>query len=68
LDKNKGLLVDVFNQEGTYIDCFYFKFPFDLEAAGIRDLPMALGCDGSCLYTVIKNPDKTYSLQKYKIG
>ena len=68
VDKSKGLLVDVFNGEGKYVDCFYLKFPFELKPA-FRNLGISLAVDqeGKILWATVKNPDETFSLKKFQL-
>ncbi|MBC7361741.1 MAG: hypothetical protein H5U06_05590 [Candidatus Aminicenantes bacterium] len=35
-EPGKGVLVDVFNGEGKYVDCFYLKFPFEVKAGNLE--------------------------------
>lgn len=65
VEKNKGILVDVFNEEGQYIDCFYLKFPFEVNPEETTFWTnLALSPDGSSLWAMAKNPDESHSLQK----
>jgi|GEM_PF-362468 len=68
VDKSKGLLVDVFNGQGQYVDCFYLKFPFELNP-GFRDIGISLAVDqeGKTLWATVKNPDETFSLKKFQL-
>jgi hypothetical protein len=65
-DKDRGTLIDVFDPDGRYVDCFYMKLP----AAPYRHLerPAPHIVSGNFLYAVEKNPDETYSIDKYRIG
>jgi hypothetical protein len=64
-DKAKGILIDVFDGDGIYQDCFYLQLP---EAAlnSLRS-PSLSTLDGSFLYIVAKNPDETSVIKKYQI-
>ena len=68
VDKSKGLLVDVFNGQGQYVDCFYLKFPFELKP-GFRDIGISLAVDqeGKTLWATVKNPDESFSLKKFEL-
>jgi len=68
VDKSKGLLVDVFNGQGQYVDCFYLKFPFELNP-GFRDIGINLAVDqeGKTLWATVKNPDETFSMKKFQL-
>jgi hypothetical protein len=65
-DKAKGVLIDVFDGEGVYRDCFYLNLP---EAA-IRNLytPGQSALDGEFLWVVEKSEDETYSIKKYRVA
>jgi hypothetical protein len=64
-DKVKGVLIDVFDNEGIYQDCFYLQLP---EAA-LRSLvsPSLATLDGDSLYVIAKNADETSTIRKYAI-
>jgi hypothetical protein len=65
-DAAKGILVDVFDGDGIYRDCFYLKLP----EAGIRNLytPGLCALDGEFLWVVERSEDETYSIKKYRVG
>lgn len=65
-EDEKGTLIDVFNIEGVYIDCFYLKLPGAATANFAR--PEARTIWGDYLYTIEKNEDETFVIKKYKIG
>jgi hypothetical protein len=64
-DKNKGILVDIFDGDGVYQDCFYLQLP---EAAlnGLA-FPWYSTLAGDFLYVVTKNPDETSVIKKYLV-
>jgi hypothetical protein len=64
-DKAKGILIDVFDGEGIYQDCFYLQLP---EAA-LNSLisPYLAALAGDFLYVVTKNPDETSVIKKYLV-
>jgi hypothetical protein len=64
-DKEKRVLIDVYNSEGKYIDNFYLKFPENLVQRyhGYT----AMDISGDCLYTIEESEDGIYSIRKYKI-
>jgi hypothetical protein len=64
-DKDKGVLIDVYNFEDRYQDNFYLKFPGKIDPIFIGYLPMAVS--GDDLFMVAKNEDETYSIKKYKV-
>jgi hypothetical protein len=65
-DKDKGVLIDVYNYEGTYTDSFYMKLPARAEIN--VTLPDSHVVSGDFLYAIEKNTDATYAIKKYKIG
>jgi hypothetical protein len=65
-DKAKGVLVDVFDGDGIYRDCFFLKLP---EAAiGSLLSPGQCALDGEFLWAVEKSEDETYSIKKYRVA
>ncbi len=64
-DKDKGILIDVYNFEGQYIDNFYLKFHEENEPISLRYRPMTISGDN--LYMRVRNEDETYSIKKYLI-
>ena len=65
-DGAKGVLVDVFDGEGVFRDCFWLKLP---EPA-IRSImsPGRCALDGDVLWVVERAEDETYSIKKYRIA
>ena len=67
-DKNKGVLIDVFNFEGKYIDNFYLKLPekstLNLGLGRLSTVTVFKGF----LYSIESNEDETFSIKKYRIG
>ncbi len=64
-DNDKGILIDVYNFEGQYIDNFYLKFPEAIDSISLGNRPMTISGDN--LYIVVRNDDETYSIKKYLI-
>jgi hypothetical protein len=65
-DKAKGVLVDVFDGEGVYRDCFWLKLP---EAALKSVLsPGSCALDGDSLWVVERSEDETFAIKKYRVG
>jgi hypothetical protein len=64
-DKDMGVLIDVFDGEGVYRDCFWLQLP---EAAR-RSLvsPGQCALDGEFLWVVERAEDETYSIKKYRV-
>ena len=64
-DKTKGVLVDVFDGEGVYQDCFWLKLP---EPALENVLsPGSCALDDDSLWIVEHSEDDTYTIKKYRI-
>jgi hypothetical protein len=63
--KDKGVVVDVFDFEGRYVDSFHLKIPgeSDLVAIGYRPMTISNGF----LFRTVRNEDETYSIRKYRI-
>ena len=64
-DKEKRVLIDVFNFKGQYIDNFYLKFPDNL-ARDIFGYKREI-ISGSFLYAIEQDEDGTYAISKHKI-
>ena len=64
-DKDKGILIDVYNFEGQYIDKFYLKFHEAIDPISLGSRPMTISGDN--LYMLVKNEDETYSIKKFLI-
>ncbi|MCX6568527.1 MAG: 6-bladed beta-propeller [Candidatus Aminicenantes bacterium] len=64
-DKTKGVLIDVFDGEGVYRDCFWLKLP---EAALKSVLsPGQCALDGDFLWVVERSEGETFAIKKYRI-
>jgi hypothetical protein len=64
-DKAKGVLIDVFDGEGGYRDCFWLKLP---EAALKSVLsPGSCALDGDFLWVVERSEDETFAIKKYRV-
>ncbi len=66
VDKAKGVLVDVFDGNGTFADSFYLKLP---EPA-LRHLRWPGQCvlDGDFLWIAESNQDDVSTIRKYRLG
>jgi hypothetical protein len=64
-DKNKGVLIDVYDFKGRYIDNFYLNIPGEFDPIFIGYRPMTISKD--YLYMTVRNEDETYSMKKYRI-
>jgi hypothetical protein len=64
-DKDKGVLVDVFDGEGVYRDCFWLR----LAETAIRSLrsPGQCALDGEFLWVVERSEDETFAIKKYRV-
>lgn len=65
IEKDRGILTDVFDREGKYIDCFYLPLP-RLKQNWVGYPPMAIS--GSYLYTVEWNKEGDIFIVQYQIG
>jgi hypothetical protein len=65
VDKHKGVLFDVFNREGRYMDNFYLRFPHGLPDPLFGSYQMELS--GDCLYLIEKDENEISTVVKYKL-
>jgi len=65
-DKAKGVLIDVFDGEGAYRDCFWLDLP-DPVLASLWS-PGRCVLDGESLWIVEQSEDGTFTIRKYRIG
>ncbi|MGA2533537.1 MAG: 6-bladed beta-propeller [Candidatus Aminicenantales bacterium] len=65
IQKDRGILTDVFDREGKYADCFYLPLP-RLKQNWIGYPPMAVS--GSFLFTVEWNREGDIFIVQYQIG
>ncbi len=63
VDKDKGILIDVFDFEGTYIDNFYLNIPKNLSPAWYRFQPMTYS--EGLFYFIETMDDETYVIKQY---
>lgn len=65
-DKGKGVLIDVFDGEGTYRDAFYLELP----DAGLKSLdrPGQCALDGEHLWVIERSEDETFAIKKYRLA
>jgi len=64
-DKAKGVLIDVFDGEGVYQDCFWLKLPEPARRSLLE--PGQCAFDGESLWVVERAGDETYSVKKYRV-
>jgi len=62
----KGTLIDSYNWDGTYLDCFYLPLP--VPPGPNVELPAPQVIQGDFLAAIEKNADETYVIRKYRIG
>lgn len=62
----KGVLIDVFNWEGAYLDCFYLPLPAPPDNNVEQPAPQVI--QGDYLAAIERNADDTYIVRKYRIG
>lgn len=65
IEKDRGILTDVFDREGKYVDCFYLPLP-RLKQNWVGYPPMAIR--DSFLYTVEWDKEGNIFIVQYKIG
>lgn len=65
LEKNKGVLVDVFDKEGLYIDSFYLPLAENITLEGLSQLSLCV--IENFLYIVEKDENDIPSIVKYRI-
>jgi hypothetical protein len=64
-DKAKGVLIDIFDGDGIYRDCFWLKLPE--PALGSLLSPGQCALDGEFLWVVERAEDETFNIKKYRI-
>ncbi len=65
LDKEKGVLVDLFDLDGKYLDSFYLNLPGIERPDNIRTSQFTI--DGDYLYIVERDEEDVATIVKYKI-
>ena len=64
-DKQKGVLIDVFDESGKYTDCFFLKFPND--DLWLRLDQRKVKISGDALFTIEQDKDENWMISKYTI-
>jgi hypothetical protein len=64
-DKEKGVLVDVYDNSGKYTDCFYLKMP-NVDSWLRLDQGKVTIC-GDSLFAIEQDKDENWLISKYKI-
>jgi hypothetical protein len=65
IEKKKGVLIDVFDRQGSYRDSFYLNLPESALTAVHSSTMSTLA--GNTLLTIEKNEDETFAVKKYRI-
>lgn len=65
VDKQKGVLVDVFNEQGKYIDCFFLKFPGKGLHYDLIHSKMAIA--NGAVYLIEKDEQDNWIISKYLV-
>ena len=66
-DNNKGILVDVFNHEGIYVDSFYMPLLNSNTNESFAQLYFPLRIKDNHIYAIEHDEDWAFSIAKYKI-
>jgi len=66
-DKKKGILVDVFNEEGKYLDNFYLPLLNSKTGDCFHQLYFQMTIQGNFLYAIEHDEDWNYCIVKYEI-
>ncbi len=65
VDKQKGVLVDIFDEKGKYIDCFFLKFPGKGLHYGLIHAKMAIA--NGAVYLIEKDEKDNWVISKYLV-
>ena len=66
IEPGKGILFDIFNMEGEYVDFFYLPIQKSLKAEGLEELPITF--QGDYVYVVEYDEDDIPSIVKYRMA
>jgi len=66
IDPAKGVLVDVYDRSGRYLDDFFLKFPEDAKVKTLA--PNRSIVAGRFVYAIIETEQETYAVAKYQIA
>jgi hypothetical protein len=66
IEPGKGVLFDVFNQQGEYVDHFFLPLQQSVIAEALEDLPLTF--QGDYMYVVEYDEDDLPSIVKYRIA
>ena len=62
----KGILIDVFNKQGEFVDHFYLPIHQSVKAEGLEELPVTF--QGDYLYIVEYDEEDIPSIVKYRMA
>ncbi len=65
VDSQKGVLVDVYNENGRYLDCFYLKFAGKRSHYNLIQARLAIKNDAA--YLIEKDKDENWVISKYPL-
>ena len=65
VDKEKGVLVDVYNEKGKYMDNFYLKLPEGTKYLKMNFFKPLIQKD--LIYTIETDEDENFMIKKYRI-
>jgi hypothetical protein len=65
IDKNKGVMVDVFDEKGNYLDNFYISLPYNVNASDLYRSEIWI--DSSTVIIREIDEDSNYKIVKYAI-
>jgi len=65
VDKQKGILVDVFDRKGSYNDNFHLKLPKHIEPYSLILTPLSIS--ENCLYIISRDEQQYYIILKYML-
>jgi hypothetical protein len=65
VDRQKGVLVDIFNEQGKYIDCFFLKFPGRGLHYGLIQGRMVIA--NGAVYLIEKDEKDNWIISRYLV-
>ncbi|MCP5053467.1 MAG: 6-bladed beta-propeller [bacterium] len=67
IDKEKGVLVDVFDQKGRYSDHFYLLLPTNLDLHNLYRSPISISNNGNHLIITERDEEDNFKVVKYRM-
>lgn len=64
-EKARGVLLDIFDEDGIYRDCFWLKLPEPALDSILA--PGRCALDGEFLWVVERSEDETFAIKKYRV-